>query len=483
MSLSGKAAKGTIWVAGGTYVVQIVNFLSKIVLMRLLAPEHFGILTLALFFLVLGQKLFAFGFNHALIHRQEDLDRAVPTHQFLHLVTSLLVMALIALCLPLIEGVYDRLTAVVLLVLGASNILQSLGHTPRILLEKELDFSPVMKVNVGATVVADLVAIGLAFFGAGIWALVVRQVIADGVAMGGYLWVSPRPFKIKIDREMIRWYFTFGAYLWLAGMATLITLKFDDFLVGTLVSAKELGYYAQAYAWACLPTTMVAHVVAKVAFPLYAKVQHDRRQLSEAFSGSMRFIVIVTLPLAVGLAILAPEFVHLLFGEKWMPMARMLQLLLIYASLRPAFDNTGELFTAVGKPKTAGVIQMIQAAAVLVFCPLLTWKWGAGGAAVAVGLVMALGVVLAYRQLPRYVTLSYKDIFAVPVASAAVGALMVAGFRTAVFIEGELARFLVTGGVFTFGFCLTCAVLDGRRMVREGQNILAMIRGKKEPTT
>lgn len=467
MSLGQKAAKGTLWVMSGTYIIQIVNFLSNILLMRLLVPEQFGVLALSVFFLTLGQKLSGFGFNHALIHRRDKLQQAVPTHQFLHIASSLVVLLLIAVAFPIIKSQYDLQTAAILLVLGISNIVQSGGHTPRILMEKNLSFAPVVKVNVITTIASNVLGIFLALQGAGVWALAGRLVIADLAATCGYFLVSKNGFKMIFDKEMIRWYFKFGSYLWLAGMATLVTLKFDDFLVGTMISAEQLGYYTRAYALACLPTTMVAHIVAKVSFPLYSKLQQNREKLSEAFENTMRTILVLTLPLAVGLAILAEEFVLMLFGEKWLPMVRMMQLLLIYSSLRPMFDNTGELFTAIGKPKIAGVILLIQAGAVFVLCPAMIWYWQAPGAAIAVGLVMALGVFCAYYLLPRYVNISVKGLFAGPLISAAIGAGIVWLAVSLVYPETMVGRFFFKGIVFSAGFLAALFAIEGRRLVSD----------------
>ena len=476
MSLAGKAARGTLWVAGGTYLVQAVNFFTNILLMRLIAPENFGILALAMFFVVLGQKLGGFGYNHALIHRRDELDRALATHRFLHILTALAVLVLAIAFTPLIRAGYDRFTSIALLVLCGSNLFQSLGHTPRLVMEKDLRFAPVMKVNVLTTVVSDLVGIVLALGGAGLGALLVRQVIADLLGAIGYARACKRSIRPRFDPAMIRWYLGFGAYLWVAGMATLITLKFDDFLVGTILSTEQLGYYARAYALACLPTTMIAHVVAKVAFPLYSRVQDDKDKLSEAFSSTMGGIIVLTLPLAVGMALLAPEFVVLLFGETWRPMIPLLRLLLIYASLRPAFDNTGELFTAIGRPKTAGLIQMAQAGVVLVLCPLLTWKWGAQGAAVCVGLAMGLGVILAYRLVPRYVTISFAKTFAAPLAACLVAVCAAWAGITAFPVAGLWAPLFLKGVIFFAAFAAVMALLRGRDFLQQGRQLLQRVK-------
>ena len=159
-------------------------------------------------------------------------------------------------------------------------------------------------------------------------------------------------------------------------------------------------------------------------------------------------------------------------------MVPMIRLLLVYASLRPIFDNTGELFTALGKPRIAGWILMAQAAAVLVICPPLTYFWGAQGAAVAVGMVMAVGVVLAYRQIPQYVNISFATVFAPPLASAVLGAVAVWTANQLAAVEGNVLRFLYQGFVFVIAFGAVLAVLQGRRLYREGKRFFLLLKGQ-----
>jgi O-antigen/teichoic acid export membrane protein len=80
VNLARRAAGGTAWVAGTTYFNQVIAFLANVALMRLIAPEAFGVLALAVFFCTLARKVTGFGFNYALVHRQDDLANAVDAH-------------------------------------------------------------------------------------------------------------------------------------------------------------------------------------------------------------------------------------------------------------------------------------------------------------------------------------------------------------------------------------------------------------------
>jgi O-antigen/teichoic acid export membrane protein len=477
MNLARRAAGATFWVATTTYAGQLVSFLANVALMRLIAPEAFGVLALAVFFATLARKLVGFGFNHAFVHKQDELPTAAGTHFALHLLAAALVVAACWIAAPIVASRYDPLTASVLLAVAIGAAFESAGYTPRLLLEKRVDFRSLQLLNLGINLGTNLVTVLLALLWPSVWVLVVRLAGAQLAGAVGY-WYLGRRFAYSRPRlDMARWFLRFGAPLWVAGLATFAVLQFDDFLVGTLVSQEALGFYARAYALAVLPTTMITHIVARVAFPVYAAVQHDRERLTEAFGSVMGLIVLFSAPAAVGLAYLAPEFVEVVFGPKWMPMVPLVRWLLVYELLRPLFDDIGELFTAIGEPKKIGYIQVIQAGVVLVITPPLVLGFQAAGAAVAVGLAMLVGVALAYLLLRPHVTLDAGRLIVVPIGLC----LLAAGLAWAILaqwpVAGLVARLLVKAGLFAALAAALLLAVQGRQLLSDYRRIRQRLQG------
>ena len=383
MNLARRAAGGAAWVAGTTYLNQVITFLANVALMRLIAPEAFGVLALAVFFCTLARKITAFGFNYALIHRQDELDNAIGAHLALQIASAAIVLVAAIIAKPLVAAHYNTLTAAILIGVAVGAAFENIGTTPRVLLEKDVDFRRLQIVNTIINVGINGLAVLGALLWPNVWMLLVRLVGAQVAGAVGYWYLNPHPPLRRPTWSMLRWYTRFGAPLWLGGIATFAVLQFDDFLVGTLISAQDLGYYTRAYALAVLPTTMVTHIIARVAFPLYSKVQHDRARLSRVFGMVMRLIVLFSAPAAIGLAWCAPEFVGVVFGDKWRPMALLVRLLIAYELLRPIFDDVGELFAAVGRPKTIGRIQVAQAIAMIATATPAVYFFKAEGAAIA----------------------------------------------------------------------------------------------------
>jgi O-antigen/teichoic acid export membrane protein len=267
---------------------------------------------------------------------------------------------------------------------------------------------------------------------------------------------------LRFDPGLARWLLGFGAKVALGAVATTILLQFDNFLVGTLAGAAALGYYAQAYKVAQWPTGLVTHIIARATLPAYARLQDDPRRLSKAFEISLWAILTLATPLALAIFAAAPDFLRLLFGDKWLPSAPLLRLLLAYSILRPVLDDTGGLFSAIGQPGRMTVVLVVQAVTLAALAPPLTFAYQAPGTAVAVGAAFVVGAALAYYFVSRTLTISLARLF-LPPAAAAAGSLAL-GYVLAGVVDLAgwplLVRVLAQGGLAAGAFLGLLALIE-----------------------
>ena len=192
----------------------------------------------------------------------------------------------------------------------------------------------------------------------------------------------------------------------------------------------------------------------------------------------MRVIIIASLPASVLLALVARPFTLLLFGEGWLPMVPLLQLLVIYGILRPVFDNHADFFVAVGRPRIPGRIVLIQTLVLVAACPAAVCWFRAEGAAVTVGLVMALGVFLACRHARRWVDVSYTKIFLVPGVATGAAALATAALSRVWDPASSWEALLLRGATFLTIFLLVLLPLEGRTLREEYSYFVAQFRNR-----
>jgi len=479
MSLARKAAGAAVWVGVTQYIGQMVGFLANIALMRLIAPEAFGVLSMAVVLVSFGRKMIGFGFNYALIHRQEDVPNAVGAHLTLNLVSAMLIFGAAVAATPLVGHFYGRLTALVVIGVALEAAFEYAGFTPRLLLEKQVEFRELMLLNLGVTIGVNVVAVLLALLWPNVWVLLIRLALSQAATTVGYWLLNRHPPIAAPSRSMLRWFFQYGGPLWVSGIATFAIFQWDNFLVGSMIDKVALGYYDRAYQLAVLPTTMVTGIIARVAFPLYSQLQNDRERLSEAFATVLRLIVLLSAPLAIGLAYCAPEFVSVIFGATWAPMANLVRLLLLYQVMRPMFDDVGELFAAVGQPRLISRIQLWQTAVMALLTPAAVYFWKAEGAAVAVGVVMLVGVALAYRNLRAHVTVNVWRVIVLPIGLCLAAAGPAEWALRQLPPAGDLGRLFEKIGLFAAATLLLVGATQGRQLWREYQLVRARLQRRE----
>lgn len=475
--LAAKSITGTFWVFLGSYSVTLINFIVGVILARILAPADFGVLALAVFYLTAVSVLKDWGAESAVLYRKENLRETASTLFFLQIGLSILSVVLALAASFFLREIYEPTFVSVLIVLAVFAVIESLGSIPRTLIEKQIAFRGLSLIEVIAVTLAGVLSIGLAVEGLGIWALVFQRVLTITIKTTGFWLLSHfRPLLI-FDKAIVGWFFkTFGAPIFISSLASLFLFQFDNFLIGTLVGATILGFYTRAYQFASLPTQLITQVISRVAFPVYSQCQDDKEKLSRAFSVFLKGIWRLALPMAVGLFVLAPEIIELLLGEKWLPAVPLLRILAGYSLARILLDDTGPLFSGgLGKPKITTRILMIQAILLVVLGFAMTYFFQATGTALAVDLVMLIGVLLAYQQINQEFNLDLTKIFLVPIIAGA--GMITTGFFVGNFIEGAslLVTFITKTATISLVYTLTLLVGEGKRLLEEVKQLKSYV--------
>ncbi len=417
MTIAHRAIRATAFVLVSSYANMAMGIVYGIFIARLLDPDHFGVFALAMFFFTLFDVRGKLGLEYAFIHRQPTTDVLFATHGALQVAAAIATLALTTLAAGIVARLnYPAATAPLMIALAGALVVESIGISARAALEKELAFARSTVIVTSALALSYGAALLLALGGFAYWALWGQVAVNALIGASGFWWAYRRRTRahthFRFDHAIARWMLRYGAVMSLGAIATVLLLQFDNFLVGTFVGATALGFYALAYKVAQWPTGLVTHIVSRVSLPTYAKLQDDPARLAKAFELSLWIILTVALPLALALFVAAPDFLILLYGEKWLPSAILLRFLVGYAVLRPLLDDTGALFTAIGKPERITTVLIVQALTLIVVGSALTLAYAAIGTALAVGIAFSLGIALTYRFVARTLPIDLPRVFA-----------------------------------------------------------------------
>ncbi len=343
--------RGVLWNYGSFAFSKTVVLVATAVLARLLAPEEFGIVavaTVAVSFLTVLQDL---GLGPALIQRRGDIEKATNVVFTLNLLLGVSLTGIVYLIAPFVADYFSEPTATPLLrVLGLTFAVEALGAVHLVRLQRELRFGRVFVPDVGRSIVKGAVAISLAVGGMGAWALIYGQLA--GVAVGVVLsWaVFPWRPRLEIDGKLARQLISFGLPLFGVEFMWALFVNLDYVIIGRQLGSESLGIYTLAYRLPELLVLGLMTVVNRVAFPAFSTMQKEKAGLRRGFLAAIHYVVLITLPLSIGLAIAADPIVRVMLGSEWVDAIPVLRVLAIFVLIASLINADGDVYKAVGRP-------------------------------------------------------------------------------------------------------------------------------------
>lgn len=428
LTKSGKAAlpqrivTALSWTVAANLLTTALLFIRSVWLARLLPVEVFGIYAGAQAIIGVSVVLVGFGMAGAFLHRTavtQDEDFAAAIYFTLQLIFLLLWTG----AMIFIAGYWlhdaSRLALWVLTITTAGT---QLTEVPQVILTRRVVHRRLSVVQVAQAGATTLIAIGLAHAGYTLWALLATDVVAMLILFGAmYVWRPVWRPHLHWQPAAVRYFLAFGSKNVLTIFLTQLLAQADNFWVRLTLGTTALGYYSRAYTFATYPRKILSAPISGVAGGAYAEVKANHLRLSQLFFRTNALLVRSGFFLVGLLILIAPEFIRLVLGEKWLPMLLTFRLLLLFALLDPINATLSSLFLAVGEPGQLLRIRLVQV--LVLFGGLLTFGYFAGiqGVAMAVNLMVVVGILLLLQHAHYYVDFSVLRLFAMPCLALGVG--------------------------------------------------------------
>lgn len=477
-------ASGVRWGTFDRTVQTALRTGTTVLLARLVAPEDFGLVAIALVVVNFAALLSGLGLGPALVQRTDLRDEHVAVAFTLSAAFGVALAALTALsAFPAAAFFHEPSLRRILPVLAVVFVCKGVELTPNDMLVRELRFRAYYLTSTTAVTVASAVGVALAVAGLGVWSLVSLSVI-EAVLASALAWVvalragvwSP---ALSLDRAAMRDLLPYSSYVTVSLLVGYGQGNVDNLLIGRVLGTRPLGYYNLAYRAFLLPLQRFGEVVSDSVFPALVAVKDDLPRLRSGFLRSSQYVALVFFPLTVGMAVTAPQAVPVVFGRQWEPAVHTLQVLALTGPLLSMSRLKGVLCMAIGKPSWDLWLNLFGVA---LFVPAFALGVQHGILGVAVGFAVAAAVeapvvlVTMSRALRARWTALLRPL--APVAAATL--VMAAGAAgTGALLEGlvsetvRLSAMIVCGGaLYLLGLRVVAPELLGtmvRDLVRRGQ--------------
>jgi O-antigen/teichoic acid export membrane protein len=334
-----QAVHGVKWTGTSTIVTTVVLYARLAILAHLLGPKDFGLMGMVLVIIGIGQAFSDMGVSQAIIWKQDVTSEQLSTLYWLNIMAGVAVFGIAVAISPLVAAFFrePRLTG---LMFWAAFLfpIAAMGQQFQMLLQKDLRFGTLAKVEMVAASLGAAVAITAAFLGAGVLSLIWGQLTICGCAALSYAFIGWRKWRPRFTFKPrnLHGILSFGVYQMGQQSVYAFAVNVDYIMVGRFLGPKPLGIYMLAWQLMVAPMTKLNPVLTRVAFPVFAKRQTDDGALRRGYIELSKMIAMLALPIMILAAATAPVLVPVVFGPKWdaaIPIIQIFVLLGLFRSL------------------------------------------------------------------------------------------------------------------------------------------------------
>lgn len=328
MGIKEKGLKSSIWNWLSILVNQGRNFIVSLVLARLLSPDDFGLMGMALAFSGFVEVFVDFGFGNATIQAKNITQEQLSTVFYINLIVGSSLSLVMFFCSPLIANYFDmeQLTNICR-VLSVSFIVLALSNLQNALYKKKLDFKTPFIINLTSGIITGIVGILMAFWGYGVWALV-SSTLAGWTITTTLLWIlstwkPSKQFNLKSVSELWK----FGYKNSLVVCIDSIFRKIDTLVIGKVFTASALGFFYRAQSLNQMVVQYSFSSIQPVLFPAFCEIKEDKVLMKNSVISLLHIVGFLTFFLSGLMYVCAEDLIVLLYTDKWLESAAIFKIL------------------------------------------------------------------------------------------------------------------------------------------------------------
>ena len=341
-----------VWTALQRYSTIFIQFVSGIILARLLTPYDYGCIGMLTIFMMLAQTFIDGGFGSALIQKKHPTQTDYSSIFWWNIAMAVVMYAILFVSAPAIARFYDiPLLSSVLRVQGVVLFIYAFNIIQQNQLRKKLNFKLLSIVTITTSLISLSVTIWMAYSGFGVWSLVAQNILTAAIpAIVFWVTVKWRPtfvFSAKSFKEL----FGFGFYMFLSNIINEFSQQVQGLLIGKVYNPAILGYYSKAKTTERLASTSISQVIMQVTYPLYAEVQDNKAMLGNMIKRITTTLAYISFPMMFILILCAEPLFVILYSDRWVQSVPYFQILCI-AGLALCIQSVNtQSIAAIGKSR------------------------------------------------------------------------------------------------------------------------------------
>ena len=400
--LSSQFIRNVGWLGGAQLVSRFFRLGTTVTLARIFSPEDYGLMAIIY---TTSEFAMAFtlmdGLSYKIIQADEqDLKTVCDTSYWLNwiLCGSMFIIQCLA-AYPIAQFYHNNQLILPLCTAALLYLMFPCFMVQCAIIERANTLKITALCSVVQSMVSNILTIILAVLGMGIWSIVWSMILAAPVwiviCWMNTPWRPPKSFTLERWQEI----FNFGRNLLGVELLNKLRLNLDYLIVGRFLGVNELGIYYLAFNAGAGITTKVSEAFMSALYLVICEVRGDPKKLKKQYYGNLKILTLTIVPLVLLQSFLAPFYVPIIFGQKWVLAIPILSLICLSVVPQTFAKAYSLLLSAIDKTHITFYIDLIFTV-IFTASILLAVNWGAlwVAATVLICHILALPIFIVWTN-------------------------------------------------------------------------------------
>ncbi len=351
------------------------------------------------------------GFGSSIIHERETSQSELSSIYWLNYALTVFSFLIMISTAGLAADFYeDQRLSPIIMVAACSMLITPFFLVQYKLLERDLEFKILSRINLAGTLIGSLAAIVGAFMGLGPYALVLQSFFSPTVRLILVLnykrWFPDFHFNFAEIKHMVWYSLKYKA----SAMALYFERNVDYLILGKFFSSTVLGHYAFSYNVMYTPVKRISYIFSEVLFPSFSSIKDDRKKIISGYFKSVQLIAMVSIPAMTILAFNAELVIQTVFGHKWDEAIPIVRILCFAGAIQSISQFGGVIFPSIGKPEITMYIS-VGRTILTVLAIVIGVQFGVLGVAYLLVIAKAISFIVFLTVLNHHISFTLKQLF------------------------------------------------------------------------
>jgi O-antigen/teichoic acid export membrane protein len=456
---------------GRQAALQLINFLTiNVILAAVLPVRVIGIFDIASSIIVFFQYFSDIGLAASLIQKKDGVEHEDIKTTFTIQTAITGILSLIIILGASVAGShfhFDASGVWLIRILGLSFFLSSLKVIPSVMMERKLNFKPVVTTDVVEAVLLNGSLIFFVFNNYGIWSYVYAVLIKSVVGVIVMYLLAPIRLGIGINAGAAKKLMNFGIPFQINNLLALLKDRLVPLVVAGMVGPVGFGYIEWSQGYAFLPLQIMSSIIT-VTFPTFARLQDNKETLGRAIEKSLFVTCLAVYPIVFGIGALLPSVIRYVVSSKWQPAQVSFYFFafsVLWSVISTTFTNA---LNAIGKVKLTLYLMIMWTILTWVLTPLLVLHYGFEGVAIA-SFLISFTSAITIIMVKRILEIRVFNAILLPIGASAAMSLLVT-FFSANFVRDKLSVLLaIIFGAVVYGIIIL--IFGRKRLLYDLQSL------------